>query len=121
MPLITGTLPTYFNRSLSCAWGPSRASSKPSMKPASERIWAMARLVRDAGKRTSEWRARLPLRMRVSMSAMGSEMFIGLPARLGYAGQLAHQRAFAETDAAQPEAAHVGARATAHQPPPFFP
>src|SRR3990172_953486 len=117
MPLITGTLPTYFNRSLSCAWGPSTASSKPSMKPSSERIWAMARLVRDAGNRTSEWRARLPLRMRVSMSAMGSEMFIWLPARLGHAGQLAHQRALAAADAAQPEAAHVGARTAAHEAP----
>jgi len=33
-------------------------------------------LVRDAGRLISECRARLPLRIRVSMSAIGSEMFI---------------------------------------------
>src|SRR5512141_58495 len=87
------------------------------MKPSSLRIWAMARLVREAGTRISEWRARLPLRMRVSMSAIGSEMFIGLPTRLGHAGQLAHQRALSEADAAQAEAAHVAARAAAHEAP----
>src|SRR5690348_4113432 len=87
------------------------------MKPSSRRISAMARLVREAGMLTSVWRARLPLRMRVSMSAIGSDTFIGLPARLRHAGQLAQQCAFAEADAAQAETAHVAARAATHEAP----
>ena len=47
------------------------------MKPSSLRIRAISRLVREAGTTTSAWRARDALRMRVSMSAIGSEMFIG--------------------------------------------
>src|SRR5439155_1339187 len=35
------------------------------------------------------------------------------PTRLRHAGQLAHERALAEADPAQPELAHVAARATA--------
>ena len=38
---------------------------------------ASARFVRDAGTTTAVCRARDALRTRVSMSAMGSEMFIG--------------------------------------------
>src|SRR5687768_7726842 len=85
------------------------------MKPSSRRISAIAFLVRDAGRLISLWRALLPLRMRVSMSAMGSEMFISLPARLGHAGQLAQQCALAEADAAQAEAAHERTRAAADE------
>src|SRR4051794_10601220 len=85
------------------------------MKPSSRRISAIASFVREAGMRTSVWRARLPLRMRVSMSAMGSDTFICLPARLRHAGQLAEQRALAEADAAQRETTHVAARAAAHE------
>src|SRR3990172_5026361 len=91
-PLITGTLPTYLSFRRSTGWAPSRASSKFSMKPSSRRISAIARLVREAGTMISVWRARLPLRMRVSMSAMGSEMFIVLPARLGHAAEVADPR-----------------------------
>ena len=47
------------------------------MKPSSLRMRAIASFVRYAGIETSSWRARLALRMRVSMSAMGSEMFMG--------------------------------------------
>ena len=49
------------------------------MKPSSLRMRAISRLVREAGTTTSAWRARDALRMRVSMSAIGSEMFIGAP------------------------------------------
>src|SRR4051794_17716156 len=94
---------------------PSLTSSKLSMKPSSRRISAIARFVREAGMLTSLWRARLPLRMRVSMSAIGSEMFIGLPARLRHAGQLAQQCALTEADAAQGETAHVAARTAAYE------
>ena len=47
------------------------------MKPSSLRMRAISRFVRDAGTTTSVWRARDALRTRVSMSAIGSEMFIG--------------------------------------------
>ena len=47
------------------------------MKPSALRIRAISRLVREAGTTTSVWRARDALRIRVSMSAIGSEMFIG--------------------------------------------
>src|SRR5215210_813494 len=77
------------------------------MKPSSLRMRAISRLVREAGTTTSVWRAREALRTRVSMSAIGSEMFTwDLPARLGDAGQLACQGALPEADAAQREAAH---------------
>src|SRR5688572_30277920 len=112
-PLMTGTLPTYLSWRRRKSVGPSRVSSKASMKPSSRRISAMARFVLDAGTRTSVWRARLPLRIRVSMSATGSDTFIRLPARLGHAGQLAQQCALAEADTAQGEAAHVAPRTAA--------
>src|SRR5262245_15754470 len=101
----------------SCWRGPSWNSEKSSMKPSSLRILAMASLVREAGTSTSSCRAWLALRMRVSMSAMGSEMFMGLPARLGHARQLAQQGPLPEADAAQREPAHIATRPTAHGAP----
>src|SRR5512142_482353 len=83
------------------------------MKPSSSRIRAISRLVREAGTTTSACRAREALRMRVSMSAIGSETFIAfLPARLGDAGQLAEQRSLAEADSAETEPPHESAWAT---------
>src|SRR3712207_844357 len=52
--------------------------------------------------------------MRVSMSAIGSVTFIGSPARLRDARQVAQQGALPEADAAQRKAADVAARAPAH-------
>src|SRR5262245_9827397 len=101
----------------SWARGPSWNSEKSSMKPSSLRMRAMASLVRDAGTSTSSWRAWLALRMRVSMSAMGSEMFMGLPARLGHTGQLAQQGTLPEADPAHREPAHVATRSTADVAP----
>ena len=98
-------------------WPSGRPGSSltSAMKPSSLRMRAISRLVREAGTTTSVCRARDALRMRVSMSAIGSEMFIGaLPARLGDARQLAEQRTLAEADAAQREPAHEGARSAAH-------
>src|SRR5690349_23750856 len=84
------------------------------MKPSALRMRAISRLVRDAGTRTSVWRARDALRTRVSMSAIGSEMFTSdLPARLGDARQLADEGALPEADAAEGEATHECARPTA--------
>src|SRR3954469_23756189 len=51
------------------------------------------------------------------MSAIGSETFMVLPARLRDAGQLADERALAEADAAQREPAHVRTRASADGAP----
>src|SRR6476659_10029404 len=97
------------------AVGPSCSSLTSAMKPSSLRMRAISRLVRDAGTTTSVCRARDAFRTRVSMSAIGSEMFIGfLPARLGDARQLAQERTLPEADAAQREPPHVGPRAAAH-------
>src|SRR6187551_3660445 len=117
-PETTGTLPsTYFIRSRRTCAVPSRSSLQSAMKPSSVRMRAISRLVRDAGTTTSVWRARAAFRTRVSMSAIGSEIFICLPARLGHAGQLARERPLAEADPAQREAAHVRPRATAQRAP----
>src|SRR5262245_29955991 len=115
-PDTTGTLPsTYLSVMRSTAVGPSCSSDTSAMKPSSLRIRAISRLVRDAGTTTSTWRAREALRTRVSMSAIGSEMFIGsLPARLRDAGQLAEERSLPEADAAQGEPPDVGPRTPAH-------
>src|SRR6476660_8689466 len=116
-PDTTGTLPsTYLRVSLRTIVGPSCASLTSAMKPSSFRIRAISRFVREAGTTTSVWRAREAFRTRVSMSAIGSEMFIGpLPARLGDARQLAPEGALPEADPAQGEHAHVGAGAPAHE------
>src|SRR5690606_35995010 len=66
--------------------------------------------------RTSSCIAMLALRMRVSMSAMGSVMVmcrLPSPARLGHAGQLAGVGQLAQADPAQPELAVHRVRAAA--------
>src|SRR5260221_5488148 len=83
------------------------------MKPSDFRMRAISRFVREAGTTTSVWRAWDALRTRVSMSAIGSEMFMCLPARLRDARQLALEGALPEADAAQREAAHERPRAPA--------
>src|SRR5215213_526681 len=110
-PETTGTLPsTYLRVRRSTVAGPSCSSRTSAMKPSSLRMRAISRLVRDAGTTTSVCRARDAFLTRVSMSAMGSEMFIGfLPARLRDAGQLAEERTLPEADATQGEAPHVRA------------
>src|ERR1035437_479080 len=116
-PETTGAFPsTYLSVTRNTGWTPSRSSRTPAMKPSCRRIRAISRLVREAGTTTSACRARDALRMRVSMSAIGSETFIdSLPARLGDAGQLAQQRPLAEADTAQPKAPHECPRATADE------
>src|SRR5690349_21053452 len=115
-PETTGTFPsTYLRVRRRTAAGPSCSSRTSAMKPSSLRMRAISRLVRDAGTTTSVWRARDAFRTRVSMSAIGSEMFICvLPARLRHAGQLAQERSLPEADAAQREPTHEGARPSAH-------
>src|SRR5579862_5330482 len=65
---------------------------------------------REAGTSTLGWRAASPLRIRVSISAMGSDVVIpsffllpSLPGSLDHAGNFARQRQLAEADAAQLE------------------
>src|SRR3954466_13571213 len=71
----------------------------------------------EEGMRTSSCIATLPLRMRVSMSAIGSVIVIGSPppspGRLGDAGDLPGVRHVAEADAAEAELAIHGLRSPA--------
>src|SRR5579871_2545108 len=81
----------------------------------------MSVLRREAGTSTLGWRAARPLRIRVSMSAMGSVVVIivnlpagsFLPASLGHAGDFSGQRQLPETDPAQFEFAEIPARPAA--------
>src|SRR5207302_414431 len=85
------------------------------MYPSLCRMAARASLSLDDGIRTVSCMATLPLRMRVSMSAIGSVIVIASclpsPARLGDAGNLTVVHHLPEADAAQPELAEHGARA----------
>src|SRR3984893_16256905 len=78
------------------------------IKPSSFSTRAISILSLDAGNSTRACRALAALRMRVSMSEMGSVCI--LPTRLDHAGNLAAQRVTAETDAAHLELANVAAR-----------
>src|SRR5450759_5404039 len=77
---------------------------------------AISTFIREEGISTMLCRAVLPLRTRVSMSAMGSVIDMVLassPARLGQTGDDTLVRDFAQTDAADPELAVVRTRAAA--------
>src|SRR5512147_395497 len=83
---------------------------------------AISALSFDAGTSIFGSLARTPFRMRVSMSAMGSVMFIAiplrlLPARLDHARDLASEGELPEADPAQLELANVGAGPTAQLAP----
>src|SRR5688572_26467284 len=69
--------------------------------------------MREVGISQLTWRACEALRMRVSMSAMGSLIVMGLPASFRHARDLAGQGETAEADAAQRKAANEGARSAA--------
>jgi len=76
----------------------------------------MANFILDAGISQLAWRACDALRMRVSMSAMGSLIVMvvcSLPAGLGHTRDLASQGELPEADAAQCETTHEGAWPTA--------
>src|ERR1700685_4233454 len=91
---------------------PSSASLKLTMKPSSFKMRAISVLSLEAGTSTLGWRAYCALRMRVSMSAMGSVMamfysgLLSLPARFDHAGYLARDSELAETNPAQVELAN---------------
>src|SRR5690606_19009263 len=65
----------------------------------------------ELGQSTEDLRARIPLRIRVRKSAMGSVIDIAngpyLPARLDHAGNLTLERQAAETQTAHVELTHV--------------
>src|SRR5579859_8053231 len=78
------------------------------MKPSSLSTWATCCFMSVDGISTAGDSMRLPLRMRVSMSAMGSvimAVFPGLPARLPHAGDEPLVGHVAEANAAQAELA----------------
>src|SRR4051794_36605307 len=77
----------------------------------------MASLMREVGISQLAWRACDAFRMRVSMSAIGSLMLMGLPARLRHAGDLAGERQTTKADTAQREASDERARPTTQATP----
>src|SRR5690348_2308790 len=92
------------------------------MKPSSLSTWAMATLTFEAGIRTASWREPTALRMRVSMSAIGSLTlmylfplwrlrFEHLPAGFRHAGQKASVGKFAEGYPREAELPDVALRA----------
>src|SRR6266536_3734980 len=72
---------------------------------------AISALSREAGMSTRVCLAPTPLRSRVSISAIGS--VIASPTALCYAGHVALEGQLPETEPAQREFAHVGARPAA--------
>src|SRR5713226_1881126 len=78
---------------------------------------AISAFSRDAGMSTRVCLAVTALRIRVSMSAIGSVISFALsfrlPAALRHPGDVALERQLAEAQAAQPELPHVGARPAA--------
>src|SRR5688500_17348090 len=66
-----------------------------------------------AGRRVNSWRAIAALRMRASMSAMGSVVCMVSPARLGHARNLAAQGEEPKADPAESEITVVAARPAA--------
>src|ERR1051326_8831151 len=82
------------------------------MNPSSFRISHTRTFSLELGMSTFSCSARRPLRMRVRRSATGS-LFIGLPARLHDAGDLALERELAEAETAELELAEISARPSA--------
>src|SRR3970040_1225664 len=87
------------------------------MKPSSLSTFAIATFIFEAGIETLSCLEDTPLRMRVTMSAIGSVTFNAapppLPARLGHARYLPLERHVPEADAAHAEHTDVAARPAA--------
>src|SRR5262245_35885573 len=96
------------------------------MYPSSLRMRAISIFKRDAGISTLLWRAAIAFRMRVSISEIGSVIFIinlmqartsgappRSPARFGHPRNLPVERQMAEADPADAELANVCARTAA--------
>src|SRR5205085_7458971 len=101
--------------------GFSSLTLKFRMKPSLLRIRATSTFSFEAGSSTRSWCDVMPLRMRVSMSAIGSVIDIVdswlsgrcLPARLGHARDVAAERQLPKTDAAKLKLTKEAARPTA--------
>src|SRR3990172_8853218 len=91
---------------------PSSRTAKSSMYPSSFSTRAMAAFKFEAGICTSIWPTTCALRMRVSMSAIGSLMLIrfSLPTGLDHAGHFAPERELAQLAAREAEFAEYAAR-----------
>src|SRR5579875_749183 len=84
------------------------------MYPSSLRIRAISAFKLDAGKSTRGCFARTALRIRVSMSAMGSVFILLLPAGLGHAGDFPFERQTAKANPAHLKFPQKRARTTAN-------
>src|SRR6185312_6488039 len=114
---ITGSPSTYFS-SIFSSETPGRTESllNPRMYPSRRRTSSTLARSFDAGAATTAWRARCPLRMRVSISPSGSLIDIdnaSLPARLDHAGDQPGRGELAQRDARQLELAVIPARTPA--------
>src|SRR5690349_19305833 len=87
------------------------------MYPSRSRIRAISIFTLEAGTSTRGWCASVALRIRVSMSAMGSVIcspeYAALPAALGHASDVAVERQLTEAETAQRELADIRAWASA--------
>src|SRR5881392_229375 len=92
---------------------PSSSVEKALTKPSSLRTWATCSFCLDSGMITFALRAVMALRMRVSISAIGSVIVLPLPARLDDAGNVSPERELTEAHAAQPELAQECTRTAA--------
>src|SRR5580700_2650147 len=86
------------------------------MYPSALSTVATCSLRRECGISVRSWRTRAALRMRVSMSAIGS-VIMGSPARLDHARDLATEGEQPEADPAEFELAVIAASAPAHLAP----
>src|ERR1035438_3467010 len=109
-------------------FAPSSVILKFMMKPSSLRIRAISIFNLDAGTSTLGWRASAALRIRVSMSPIGSDVPIvtspnpfSSPTGLDHAGNFTGQSQLPETDPAQVELAQIAARPPAPETPVAMP
>src|SRR5882762_10716313 len=110
---MTGSPSTYFSSILSSAM-PGRTCSrvKPRIYPSRFKTSRTLARIFEAGAATTAWRARCPLRIRVSMSPRGSVIMARLPspARFEHAGDQAGGGQLADRDARQLELPVIAAR-----------
>src|SRR5262245_10846897 len=101
-----------YTRSVPCFLS-SSSTRKFLMNPSVLRISATRTLSFEDGMSTFSCSARLALRMRVSMSAIGSLLMAASPARLDHAGHLALEGVLPEAQAAHLELPEIAARTPA--------
>src|SRR5579859_2828984 len=122
-PVMTPVLRSPYRSDRRSWCGAFLSSSKSAMNPSFLRIFAISSFMRDGGSSTWSCRAVIALRMRVSISAIGSVITptpVTSPAGFDHAGNLALVREGAQADPAQAKLAEDRAR-TAAQPAPAVP